>query len=52
MSDAKSWLNNREKKRQPKKSKGWCGCDMCVVEDNKKCPKCGRRNKSNRNKKN
>ena len=40
---------NREKKRQPKLGKTWCGsCDGCLVGDGEKCLRCGKTNKTNK----
>lgn len=36
---------NRVKKIQPTKAKFWCGCDMALIGQWGKCPKCGFKDK-------
>ena len=37
-------LTNREKRLEPKKGKTFCGsCDMAMVSDGQKCPRCNYR---------
>ena len=45
------YLSNRDRKRQPKKDKGWCICDRDIVPIHGKCRNCGRTYISKRNKK-
>lgn len=46
------WINNRERKKQPKQGKYWCSkCDCQLVYDWKRCSNCGHRNGVRRNKK-
>ncbi len=45
-------ISNRDRVRQPKRGKGYCfGCDAALVGSGEKCPVCGRRNGTKRNKK-
>lgn len=42
---------NRNRKRNPKRSKGWCEfCDAAIAESNVKCPNCGKKHKTHTNK--
>lgn len=42
------WESNRNMQQRPKKSgkNNWCICDKCIVEHNKKCPECGKKESS------
>jgi len=43
---------NRSMKRKPKRNRGWCDfCDLIIVEGGQRCPVCGNREISKRNKK-
>jgi len=42
-------LSNREKAKEPKLGKTWCGnCDGCLVGDGEKCRNCGKRHPNKR----
>lgn len=41
---------NRARARAPKRTQGWCACDMAIVAPGKKCPACGRKEKPQREK--
>jgi hypothetical protein len=42
------WMDNRERRRQPRQGIFWCRCDRDLVHEGSKCGACGRRNRKYR----
>jgi hypothetical protein len=43
--------SNRDKAKEPRGRKFWCGCDRAMVSAGQKCPQCGKRNGKPRDRK-